>query len=243
MPGYLFIGSAEAANSMALFAWTDNECSFLELSGTGFSLSNVNSCSFLLTFVSRSFSFQTKLVSATLLSYTECCSDDASEPYRNVIFDNNGIYLFVFNLEQAKTPDRCPNKKEKKKKIKALHVHKLFLRKLYLRERDTRGMMKLLHSYLPRPNSGTAPSPTCIPPSTTHVQPLKSCPRAPHVRIYPPKKGNNECAIQIIKNEAFTDATTQKQMEKAESIPIDAEKIRCEFFNFLRSKRSAEGKI
>ncbi|KAK9211102.1 hypothetical protein WN943_000476 [Citrus x changshan-huyou] len=101
-------------------------------------------------------------------------------------------------------------------------------------------MMKLLHSYLPRPNSGTAPSPTCIPPSTTHVQPLKSCPRAPHVRIYPPKKGNNECAIQIIKNEAFTDATTQKQMEKAESIPIDAEKIRCEFFNFLRSKRSAE---
>ncbi|KAH9761135.1 AB hydrolase-1 domain-containing protein [Citrus sinensis] len=29
-------------------------------------------------------------------------------------------------------------------------------------------------------------------------------------------------------------------MEKAESIPIDAEKIRCEFFNFLRSKRSAE---
>ncbi|KAK9208082.1 hypothetical protein WN944_000436 [Citrus x changshan-huyou] len=104
-------------------------------------------------------------------------------------------------------------------------------------------MMKLLHSYLPHPNSGTAPSPTCIPPSTTHVQPLKSCARAPHVRIYPPKKGNYKCAMQIIENEAFTDASMQKQMEKAESIPMDAEKIRSEFVNFLRSKRSAEVRL
>lgn len=49
--------------------------------------------------------------------------------------------------------------------------------------------------------------------------------------------------MQIIENEAFTDASMQKQMEKAESIPMDAEKIRSEFVNFLRSKRSAEGKI
>lgn len=64
------------------------------------------------------------------------------------------------------------------------------------------------------------------------------------MRIYPPKKGNYNCAIQKIKIEAFTDATTmQKQMEKAESIPFDAEKIRSQFVNFLRSKRSAEGKI
>ncbi|KAJ4708045.1 alpha/beta-Hydrolases superfamily protein [Melia azedarach] len=97
--------------------------------------------------------------------------------------------------------------------------------------------MKLAAAFLPHPNT----APLSIPPSITHVRLFKHishAPNAPCVRTYPPKKCDYKFNIQII-NKACT-GTKQQEMENKDNIVINAEKIRFEFLNILRSKRSAE---